>query len=128
MKSPYFLAECIKSEVVTNKGGHSTALIFFVNERGNYMTSYEFEKEAKNSLIKVLSEKYSIRGVDISDVNFVWFSYQLGGMKCTLYSPKIFNLYAEVTYNKDKNEMYLDIYKKDLNVLIKPTEESDGTN
>ncbi len=88
------------------------------------MTSYEFEKEAKNSLIKVLSERYSMTDIDISDVNFVWFSYQLGGMKCTLYSPKMFNLYAEVTYNKVKDEMYLDIYKKDLNVLVKPTKSS----
>lgn len=82
------------------------------------MSSYEFEKAAKNAVIKLLHDKFKLRGISISDMNFTWFSYQLGGMKCLLYSPKMFDLYAEVTYNKLKDEMYVDIYKKELNTLV----------
>ena len=82
------------------------------------MTSYEFEKVAKNAVIKLLKEQFGLKGIKLSEMNFTWFSYQLGGMKCLLYSPKMFDLYAEVTYNKVKDELYVDIYKKELNALV----------
>lgn len=81
------------------------------------MTSYEFEKAAKNAVIKVLGED-----IKISQLELVWFAHELGYKKCTIWGVPMGNRYAEVTYNRDKNEMYVDIYKKVSNTRI-PAEE-----
>lgn len=81
------------------------------------MTSYEFEKAAKNAVIKVLGED-----IKISQLEFVWFAHELGYKKCTIWGVPMGNRYAEVTYNRDKNEMYVDIYTKVSNTKI-PAEE-----
>lgn len=81
------------------------------------MTSYEFEKAAKNAVIKVLGED-----IKISQLELVWFAHELGYKKCTIWGVPMGDRYAEVTYNRDKNEMYVDIYKKVSNARI-PAEE-----
>lgn len=83
------------------------------------LTSYEFEKAAKNAVVKILDEKHHLSGIGMEDLQFVWFSYTLGMMKCMIYSPKMFEFYAEVTYNKGLCEMYVDIYEKISNDKIK---------
>lgn len=81
------------------------------------MTSYEFEKVAKNAVIKIMKDK---RGIDlkIEDLDFVWFAHELGFKKCTLYAKDMGNYYAEVTYNKGTEELYVDIYLKEINICI----------
>lgn len=81
------------------------------------MTSQEFEKAAKNAVIKVLGED-----IEISQLELVWFAHELGYKKCTIWGVPMGDRYAEVTYNRDKNEMYVDIYKKVSNTRI-PAEE-----
>lgn len=83
------------------------------------LTSYEFEKAAKNALIEVLEKERHLTGIEISDLQLVWFSYTLGLMKCLIYSPKMFEYYAEVTYNKGLMEMYVDVYEKVSNTRFK---------
>lgn len=75
------------------------------------MTSYEFEKIAKNAVIKVMEETYDIQ-LTIEELDFVWFAHELGFKKCTLYAEKLGHYYPEVTYNRDTNELYVDIYLK----------------
>lgn len=82
------------------------------------MTSYEFEKAAKNAVCEVLRNQHDLFGIALSEMQMVWFSYQLGAMKATLYCPKMGKYYAEVTYNKTANEMYVDIYHKVSNTKI----------
>lgn len=82
------------------------------------MTSYEFEKLAKNEVIKIMKEKYDIE-LSIEELDIVWFAHELGFKKCTLYAEKLGHYYPEVTYNRDKNELYVDIYLKQSNTLIK---------
>lgn len=82
------------------------------------MTSYEFEKLAKNEVIKIMKEKYDIELL-IEELDMVWFAHELGFKKCTLYAEKLGHYYPEVTYNRDKNELYVDIYLKQSNTLIK---------
>ena len=77
------------------------------------MTSYEFEKAAKNAVIQTLSENISIDQLDL-----VWFAHELGYKKCTIWGQPMGNRYAEVTYNRDKDEMYVDIYQKIINNKI----------
>ena len=80
------------------------------------MTSYEFEKAAKNAVAKVLKD-FDIN-VTIAELDFVWFAHELGYKKCTIWGVPMGNKYAEVTYNRDKDEMYIDIYQKITNQVI----------
>lgn len=82
------------------------------------MTSYEFEKVAKNAVYEVLRKQHNLFGIKTPEMQMVWFSYQLGGMKCTVYCPKMGKYYAEVTYNKAADEIYVDIYHKVSNTKI----------
>ena len=82
------------------------------------MTSYEFEKCAKNAVLEALRYKHDLFGIDFKELQFVWFSYTLGYMKCLIYAPSMGKYYAEVTYNKAADEMYVDIYHKVSNTKI----------
>ena len=82
------------------------------------MTSYEFEKIAKNAVIKIMKEKHDI-DITMDELDFVWFAHELGFKKCTLYAEKLGHYYPEITYNRDRDEMYVDIYLKQSNTCIK---------
>ena len=73
------------------------------------MTSYEFEKVAKNAVIEVLLPDIEIT---IDQLELVWFAHELGYKKCTIWGKPMGYIYAEVTYNRDKDEIYVDIYQK----------------
>lgn len=81
------------------------------------MTSNEFENVAKNAVVKVMREKH---GVELTkdELEFVWFAHELGYKKCTLYAQKLGHFYPEVTYNRDKNELYVDVYLKQSNTCV----------
>ena len=80
------------------------------------MTSYEFEKAAKNAVLDYLRSEYIPCGIEALDL--VWFAHELGHKKCTIWGVPMGNRYAEVTYNRDKNEMYVDIYQKIMNKKV----------
>ena len=80
------------------------------------MTSYEFEKAAKNAVVDCLRKEYI--PVTIGQLDLVWFAHELGYKKCTIWGRPMGNRYAEVTYNRDKDEMYVDIYQKIINQVI----------
>ena len=86
-------------------------------ERRKQMTTYEFEKVAKNAVIKIMKEKYNI-DLMIQELEFVWFAHELGFKKCTLYAAKLGHYYPEVTYNRDNDELYVDVYLKQSNTKI----------
>ena len=46
----------------------------------------------------------------------VWNAYILGNMKALLSTTISNGMYYEVTYNKEKHEIYFDAYKKQENV------------
>lgn len=52
------------------------------------------------------------------EVYIVWFCYILGGWKCLVSTTLPDGMYYEVTYDKSKNAMYLDAYKKFENIEI----------
>lgn len=52
------------------------------------------------------------------DVYVVWQCYILGNAKWLLSTTLTDGMYYEVTYNKAKNEFYLDAYKKFENRCI----------
>lgn len=74
------------------------------------MNSYEFEVAAKNIVIDMLAR----RGIEasIQDLQLVWFTHLLGNKKCMIYGPCMANLYAEITYARDSQMVYADLYMK----------------
>jgi len=78
------------------------------------MTTSEFERIAKTAVIKVMKEQFNLE-LTISELQFVWFAHELGFKKCTLYAQKLGHYYPEVTYNRDANELYVDVYLKQSN-------------
>lgn len=87
------------------------------------MNSYEYEVICKNALIKILKEKYD-EDFTIKDLHIVWFSKVLQNYKYVIIDLRDNQRYYECTYNGDKNEMYVDIYQKEHNILI-PSDEFD---
>lgn len=81
------------------------------------MTSNDFEVLAKTHTAKIMKEQYGIE-VPINSIEIVWFAHELGYKKCTLYHKDFGHYYPEVTYNRDANEMYVDIYLKQSNTKI----------
>ena len=79
------------------------------------MTSAEFEKQAKKAVAEALGTAV---GIGPEDLETVWFAHVMGFKKCLLYCPEMPNSYFEVTYNRDRNQIYVDIYNKAKNFLF----------
>ena len=82
------------------------------------MSSYEFEVAAKNAVaeacLKYYSEEYGIK-----DIQMVWFAHILGFKKAILINNGQNLRIFEVTYNRDKDEMYVDTYSKSSNDILR---------
>lgn len=85
------------------------------------MTTYEFEKAAKNAVIKVMREQFQLE-LTMQELDLVWCAHLLGYKKCTIYAKRLGHYYPEVTYNRDADEMYVDIYLKQSNTKIPGSE------
>lgn len=57
-------------------------------------------------------------GLTLDDIYIVSFTYILGNVKALVSTKLPNNRYYEVTFNKAKNEMYIDAYLKTNNVCI----------
>lgn len=58
------------------------------------------------------------KNVTLSDIYVVWFSKTLQNWKALVATSVDDGYYYEVTYDGDKNQVYLDQYSKVLNVCI----------
>jgi hypothetical protein len=81
------------------------------------MSSYEFEVAAKNAVIETCRERYG-EEYTIKDIQMVWFCHILGFKKAILINNGPNLQIFEVTYNRDKNEMYVDSYSKNSNDVL----------
>ena len=74
--------------------------------------------------VKSFVYKYVLEHLDKSDLTpmfdvfVVWQCYILGNAKWLLSTTLPDGMYYEVTYNKVKDEFYLDAYKKFENICI----------
>ena len=55
----------------------------------------------------------------MNDVFVVWFAKTLQNWKCLVSTTVSDGMYYEVTHNGDKNETYVDVYKKWKNYCVK---------
>ena len=81
-----------------------------------------FESVCKNKLVKWYSENLPSIKLDLCDIFVVWSCKTLQNYKCLISTcTKGDDIYAEYTFNGDKQELYEDVYKKVTNSCI--TEE-----
>lgn len=87
--------------------------------------SYEFEVICKNIIIDYFNSRAEItdnKKIGIKDIYVVWMCKTLQNSKALLSTNVSDGMYYEITYNGDKDEIYLDAYKKWENRLIKKEE------
>lgn len=84
-----------------------------------------YESVCKKKLVEWYREHRPEVEIDLSNVFIVWSCKTLQNYKC-LVSTTISGdgIYAEYTYNGDKQELYEDVYKKITNICH--TEEQEG--
>lgn len=82
------------------------------------MTSYDFEKAAKEELISTIEEKYGEK-FRIEDISMVWFAHILGNKKAILIDNGDNQRIYEVTYSLANDQMYVDVYEKQLNKAVR---------
>ena len=77
------------------------------------MTNEKFIEQAKKLVADYATEHLDKTDTIFSfDVFVVWNAYILGNIKALLSTTLLDGMYYEVTYNKAKNEIYFDAYKK----------------
>ena len=86
------------------------------------MQSKDFLKLCEKELIKYFeehSDKTKKAEISSEDIYIVWCCKSLQNNKALLSTSIPDGMYYEFTFNGDKNELYMDIYKKWENKCIK---------
>lgn len=78
-----------------------------------------FCKKAVVDYFNQHSDKTDNKTITENDVFIVWLCKTLQNSKALVSTTVSDGMYYEITYNGDKNEAYLDAYKKWENVVIK---------
>lgn len=84
--------------------------------------SYKFQVICKNIIIDYFNnsvDKTDNKKIGIEDVYVVWMCKALNNSKALLSTNVSDGMYYELTYNGEKDEIYLDAYKKRENKVIK---------
>ena len=85
------------------------------------MGTERFIELAKQALVTYVNEhldKTDNIQITYEDVYIVWSSKVLQNNKALLSTTLPDGCYYEVTYNGDKDEMYIDVYKKWENICV----------
>lgn len=83
------------------------------------MDNKKFANECKKIVAKYHNEHTAGEMLMPDDVYVVWLCRALGNNKALLSTPTPDGMYYEITYNGEKNEAYVDAYKKQENVCVK---------
>lgn len=87
------------------------------------MDSYKFMIACKNMIIDYFTKHKDTTDKEIQmkieDVFVVWTCKALQNNKTLLSTKMPDGLYYEITYNGDKHEAYVDVYKKWENFVVK---------
>ena len=83
--------------------------------------SQKFKKKKKKQIVEYFNsrvDKTDQEHIKDEDVYIVWYCKTLQNHKALASTTVPDGMYYEVTYNGDKNELYLDAYKKWENVKV----------
>lgn len=86
------------------------------------MTNDEMLKKAKSIVVNYFNnraDKTDKFEVTEDDVFIVWFCKTLQNWKALVSTTVLDGMYYEITHNGDKNETYVDVYKKWQNFTVK---------
>ncbi len=82
------------------------------------MDNEKFIKRAKQ-LVKGCYNSHTNKPIPDDEIFVVWSCKTLQNNKALLATRMMDGMYYEVTYNGDKGEFYLDVYKKQENICYK---------
>ena len=83
------------------------------------MGNNDFEKVVKQTVVDYVNrEKGGEKKISQDEVYIVWACKTLQNNKALASTTLPDGMYYEITYNGDKNELYLDAYKKWENLCI----------
>ena len=72
----------------------------------------DFPRQAKKLVESIVTEGATEDYLKEAQANVVWFGYVLGNWKALVSTTIPDGRYYEVTYNKGKSEIYIDVYQK----------------
>ena len=87
------------------------------------MDEQKFSAMARRLVAKYSNLHNPDHRIGDDDVYIVWMCKTLQNSKALLSTPVLDTRYYEVTYNGDKEEVYLDAYVKEQNSCIKVEKE-----
>lgn len=82
------------------------------------MDNQSFISKSKQAIVDYVNEHTDGGEIDTNEVYVVWLVRVLQNNKALLSTPVPDGRYYEATFNGDKNEIYLDVYKKEKNIDI----------
>lgn len=85
------------------------------------MTNMEIMQFAKQEVADYFNQhvdKASGHLLSANDIYIVWFCKTLQNWKALLSTPVDDGMYYEITHNGDKNETYVDVYKRWDNLCV----------
>ena len=80
------------------------------------------QKKARRIIMNYFNDHVDVtdgKRLTMDDVFVVWFAKTLQNWKCLVSTTVPDGMYYEVTQNGDKNEIYVDVYKKWENYCVK---------
>lgn len=90
--------------------------------RNRDMDSEKFIELVKKTVVDYVNENLDItdgKKITVDDVYIVWMSKVLQNNKALASTTLLDGMYYELTYNGDKQELYVDAYKKWKNYCVK---------
>ena len=81
------------------------------------MDNGKFIEICKNEVVKYTSDHLD-KQISSDDVYVVWLTKALQNNKALLSTTLLDGMYYELTYNGDKNELYIDVYKRFENKVL----------
>lgn len=96
--------------------------VFYTRKEVNAMTDVQFIQLCKETIQDYVNEhldKTDNVVIGIDDVYVVWFCKTLQNWKALVSTTLSDGMYYEITHNGDKNETYVDAYKKWENFVVR---------
>ena len=80
------------------------------------------QEKAKQIVVDYFNKHVDVTGskkITVADVFIVWFSKTLQNWKALVSTAVNDGMYYEITHNGNKDETYVDVYKKRENFTVK---------